>query len=83
MNKNDMVEVEDGIVEETKEEKLPEKIGKYVKSNWKKIAVAVGAVAIGALGFSWWTRHSDVIVYDLPPESTEDDVEENSSTPEE
>lgn len=81
MNEKKVVDMEE-FEEETKEEKLPEKIGTYLKCNWKKIAVAVGAVAIGALGFSWGTRHSDVVIYDLPPESTEDDVE-NVSTPEE
>lgn len=43
MNEKKVVDMEE-FEEETKEEKLPEKIGTYLKCNWKKIAVAVGAV---------------------------------------
>lgn len=72
----DMVEEDGEIVEETKISKMKG----YVKSNWKKIAVAIGAVAIGAIGYT--LGKSDTIVYDLPPVDESDDVE-NASTPEE
>ena len=72
----DMVEEDGEIVEETKISKMKG----YVKSNWKKIAVAIGAVAIGAIGYTF--GKSDTIVYDLPPVDESDDVE-NASTPEE
>lgn len=72
----DMVEEDGEIVEETKISKMKG----YVKNNWKKIAVAIGAVAIGAIGYT--LGKSDTIVYDLPPVDESDDVE-NASTPEE
>lgn len=66
----DMVEVEEeDIVEVTKFSKVKS----YIKGNWKKIAIAVGAITVGAIGYT--LGKSDTIVYDLPPESTEDDVE--------
>ena len=72
----DMVEEDGEIVEETKISKMKG----YVKSNWKKIAVAIVAVATGAIGYT--LGKSDTIVYDLPPADESDDVE-NASTPEE
>lgn len=69
--------VEDGEIVETKFSKVKS----YIKGNWKKIAVAVGAVAVGAIGYT--LGKSDTIVYDLPPESTEEEDVENVSTPEE
>lgn len=73
----DMVKVEEeDIVEVTKFSKVKS----YIKGNWKKIAVAIGAVAIGAIGYT--LGKSDTIVYDLPPESTEDDVETVTPTEE-
>lgn len=68
--------VEDGEIVETKFSKVKS----YIKGNWKKIAVAIGAVAIGAIGYT--LGKSDTIVYDLPPVDESDDVE-NASTPEE
>ena len=44
----DMVE-EDEIMET----KFSSKVKKYIKGNWKKIAVAVGAVAVGAIGYTF------------------------------
>lgn len=71
--------VEDGeIVEETK----ISKVKGYVKDNWKKIAVGAVAIVAGAIGYSLGNRNSEVI-YDLPPINDTDDVEDNSSTPEE
>lgn len=73
----DMVE-EDVEIDETK----ISKVKNYIKGNWKKIALAVGAVAVGAIGYTLGSKSDDTVVYDLPPESTDDDVE-NVSTPEE
>lgn len=70
--------VEDVEIEETK---FSSKVKGYVKNNWKKIAVAVGAVAVGAIGYT--LGKSETIVYELPPVDETDDVEDNSSTPEE
>lgn len=73
----DMVEVEEkDIVEVTKFSKVKS----YIKGNWKKIAVVVGAVTVGAIGYT--LGKSDTIVYDLPPESAEDDVETVTPTEE-
>jgi hypothetical protein len=72
----DMVE-EDEIMET----KFSSKVKKYIKGNWKKIAVAVGVVAVGAIGYTFG-KNSETIVYDLPPVDESDDVE-NASTPEE
>ncbi|NSJ25480.1 hypothetical protein [Blautia glucerasea] len=69
--------VEDGEIVETKFSKVKS----YIKGNWKKIAVAVGAVAVGAIGYTFG-KNSETIVYDLPPVDESDDVE-NASTPEE
>lgn len=67
--------VEDGeIVEETK----ISKVKGYVKDNWKKIALAVGAVAIGAIGYTFGSKNPETIIYDLPPVNETDDVEEKS-----
>lgn len=74
----DMVEEDGEIVEETKVSKMKG----YVKNNWKKIVVAVGAVAIGAIGYTLGSKNSDTVIYDLPPVDESDDVE-NASTPEE
>lgn len=70
--------VEDGEIEETKFSKAKG----YVKNNWKKIALAVGAVAIGAIGYTLGSKSDETVVYDLPPVDETDDVE-NVSTPEE
>lgn len=69
--------VEDVEIEETK----VSKVKNYIKSNWKKIAVAVGVITVGAIGYT--LGKSDTVVYDLPPESTEDDVETVTPTDEE
>ena len=73
----DMVEDEE-IVTETKISKAK----KYIKGNWKKIAIAIGAVTVGAIGYALGSKSDDTVVYDLPPVDETDDVE-NVSTPEE
>ena len=80
MNEKKIIDMtEDGeIVEETR----ISKVKGYVKNNWKKIAVGAVAIVAGAIGYSLGNRNSEVI-YDLPPVDENDDVEENSSTPEE
>ena len=62
--------VEDGEIVETKFSKVKS----YIKGNWKKIAVAVGAVAVGAIGYTFG-KNSETIIYDLPPVDESDDVE--------
>ena len=69
--------VEDVEIEETKFSKVKS----YIKGNWRKIAVAVGAVAVGAIGYT--LGKSDTVVYDLPPVDDEtDDVETVTPTEE-
>lgn len=75
----DMVEEDGEIVEETKFSKVKG----YVKNNWRKIAVAVGAVAIGAIGYALGKSEDTIVYEELPPESTEDDVETVTPTEEE
>ncbi len=81
MNEKKIVDM-DEVKEETVEETKFSKVKNYIKGNWKKIALAVGAVAVGAIGYTLGSK-SDTVVYELPPVDENDDVEENSSTPEE
>lgn len=71
---------EDGeIVEETR----ISKVKTYIKGNWKKIALAVGAVTIGAIGYTLGSKNPETIIYDLPPVDDEtDDVETVTPTEE-
>ena len=71
--------VEDVEIEQTKFSKVKG----YVKNNWKKIAVAVGAVAVGAIGYTLGSKNPETIIYDLPPVDDEtDDVETVTPTEE-